>query len=138
MYGLIVSALSKVAPWKNSTLEIVPSESEALADNVRVAGAVVVKLFEGEVREMVGERLDGAARSKMAEAVVFAERVIEQEPVPEQPPPLQPAKVEPLAGEAARVTLVPPLNDSLQSEPQVMPVPLITPPPVPPLAIVKV
>ena len=98
----------------------------------------MVKLFEGEVREMVGERLDGAVSSKMAEAVVFAERVMEQEPVPEQPPPLQPAKVEPLAGVAARVTLVPPLNDSLQSEPQVMPVPLITPPPVPPLAIVKV
>src|SRR3989344_4395424 len=47
MYGLIVSALSKAAPWKNSTLEIVPSESEALADNVRVAGGGGGEIFLG-------------------------------------------------------------------------------------------
>ena len=46
-------------------------------------------------------------RSKPAMTVVEAIRVRVQAPVPEQPPPLQPVKVEPPAGVAVRVTVVP-------------------------------
>ena len=42
-------------------------------------------------------------------------------PVPLQPPPLQPVNVEPAAGVAVSVTVVPWSNVSLQSAPQLMP-----------------
>ncbi len=54
-----------------------------------------------------------------------------QVPVPEQPPPLQPVKVEPLAGVAVRVTVVPRATDSEQSVPQFTPRPVTVPEPVP-------
>ena len=52
-------------------------------------------------------------------------------PVPPHPPPLQPANVEPDAGVAVRVTVVPAGTDWLQSEPQVIPAGLLTTVPVP-------
>ena len=45
--------------------------------------------------------------AKVAVTVVVAVRVTVQVPVPAQPPPLQPEKVEPAAGVAVRVTVVP-------------------------------
>ena len=53
--------------------------------------------------------------------VVAALRVTMQVPVPEQPPPLQPVKVEPAAGVAVRVTVVPLAKLAEQVAPQVMP-----------------
>ena len=49
----------------------------------------------------------GTAAVNVAVTVVSALRVTMQVPVPEQPPPLQPVKVEPAAGVAVRVTVVP-------------------------------
>lgn len=53
--------------------------------------------------------------------------------VPLHAPPDHPAKVEPVAGVAARVTEVPPLNMALQAEPQLIPEGLLVtvPPPAP-------
>jgi hypothetical protein len=45
--------------------------------------------------------------AKVAVTVVAAVIVTVHVPVPEQPPPLQPVNVEPLAGDAVSVTLVP-------------------------------
>lgn len=45
--GAEVSVLRRVAPWKNSTLLIVPSESLAVASTVKLAGAVNTALFAG-------------------------------------------------------------------------------------------
>ena len=44
-----------------------------------------------------------------------------QEPLPEQPPPDQPPNVEPAAGVAVSVTIVPSSNDAEQVEPQSIP-----------------
>ena len=49
----------------------------------------------------------GGAEAKVAVTEVLAVRVTVQGPVPLQPPPLQPVKVEPAAGVAVRVTMVP-------------------------------
>jgi len=46
--------------------------------------------------------------ANVAVTVVPAFRVTVQVPVPEQPPPLQPEKVEPAAGVAVKITVVPP------------------------------
>ena len=45
--GGVVSVFSRVLPWKNSTLLMVPSESLALASMVMLAGAVNTALFAG-------------------------------------------------------------------------------------------
>ena len=45
--------------------------------------------------------------SKVAMTVVVAFKVTVQGPVPVQPPPLQPLNVEPVAGVAVSVTVVP-------------------------------
>ena len=54
LYGAEVSVLSRVVPWKNSTLLIVPSESLAVALMVMLAGAVNTVLFVGLVMLTVG------------------------------------------------------------------------------------
>ena len=58
---------------------------------------------------------------KVAVTVVAAETVTVQVPVPEQPPPVQPLKVEPAAGAAVRVTVVPLVKLAEQVAPQLMP-----------------
>jgi hypothetical protein len=62
------------------------------------------------------------------------------EPVPAQPPPLQPANVDPDAGTALSVTVVPPENDREHAVPQLMPLGLLVtvPLPVPLLATCSV
>ena len=50
VYGLLVAVPNSVVPLKNSTLVIVPSLSEAIAETVMFAGAVEVPLFAGAVR----------------------------------------------------------------------------------------
>ena len=48
--GAEVSSLSRVAPWKNWTLLIVPSGSEAEAVSEMLAGAEKTWLLAGAVR----------------------------------------------------------------------------------------
>ena len=52
--GAEVSVLSRVVPWKNSTLLMVPSASLAVALIVMLAGAVNTVLFDGLVMLTVG------------------------------------------------------------------------------------
>ncbi len=52
--GAEVSVLSRVVPWKNSTLLIVPSESLAVALIVKLAGAFETVLLAGLVMLTVG------------------------------------------------------------------------------------
>ena len=61
--------------------------------------------------------------------------VIVQEPLLEHEAPLQPTKVDPAAGEAVKVTVIPAGNALLQFAPQEIPtgLELIVPNPVPPL-----
>ena len=72
--------------------------------------------------------------------VVAAESVTVQAPVPVQPPPLQPLKVEPVAGVAVRVTVLPLVKLTEHVVPQVIPAgELVTVPlPVPVLLTVSV
>src|SRR5437899_921839 len=58
---------------------------------------------------------------KVAVTVVAAESVTTHDPVPEHPPPLQPLKVEPAAGVAVRVMVVPLVKLAEQVTPQLMP-----------------
>lgn len=52
--GAAVSVWSSVAPWKNSTLVTVPSESKGIASIVKLAGAKNAELFGGFVMLTVG------------------------------------------------------------------------------------
>jgi len=74
----------------------------------------------------------------VAVTVLLASSVTAQEPVPEHPPPDQPVKVEPAEGVVVRVMEVPSATVSLQSEPQLIPVPVTVPEPVPALLTVRV
>src|SRR5438445_266287 len=58
---------------------------------------------------------------KVAVTVVAAEIVAVQAPVPEQPPPLQPLKIEPAAGAAVSVTVLPLAKLAVHVAPQSMP-----------------
>jgi len=62
---------------------------------------------------------------------VAAFRVTVQVPVPEQPPPLQPEKVEPAAGVAVKITVVPPAYAAMHVAPQEMPAGLLVTVPIP-------
>jgi len=62
---------------------------------------------------------------------VAAFRVTVQVPVPEQPPPLQPVKVEPAAGVAVKITVVPPAYAAMHVAPQAMPAGLLVTVPIP-------
>src|SRR5438093_9640743 len=79
-------------------------------------------------------------RLKVAVTVVAAETETTHDPVPEHPPPLQPPKVEPAAGVAVSVTVVPLAKPVVQVAPHVMPAgELVTVPlPVPTLLTVKI
>ncbi|HSN13875.1 MAG TPA: hypothetical protein VLT61_04535, partial [Anaeromyxobacteraceae bacterium] len=61
-----------------------------------------------------------------------------QEPVPLHPPPLHPVKVELAPGVASSVTTVPGVKVSVQSAPQLIPVPVTVPVPAPDFVIVSV
>src|SRR5207244_814751 len=76
---------------------------------------------------------------KVAVTVVAAETVTTHDPVPEQPPPAQPVKVEPAAGVAVNVTVVPLAKLAEQVAPQLIPAgELVTVPlPVPALLTVS-
>jgi hypothetical protein len=81
---------------------------------------------------------DCGAGENIAEIRTGALPVVMQGLVPVQPPPLQPANTEPVAAVGVRVTTLPAVKLSKQSEPQLMPVGLLTtvPDPVPVLATV--
>jgi hypothetical protein len=81
---------------------------------------------------------DCGAGENIAEMLTGAFPVVMHGLVPVQPPPLQPANTDPVAAVGVRVTTLPAAKLSKQSEPQVMPVGLLTtvPDPVPVLATV--
>ena len=94
-----------------------------------------VELFRDEVMETTGAWVS----LNVAPTVVLAETVTEQELVPLHPPPLQRVNVEPDEGVAVKVIWVPPdMPDSEQSLPQLIPVPVTVPSPVPDLVVVRV
>jgi hypothetical protein len=80
------------------------------------------------------------AVAKVAVTVIGALPLTVHGPVPLQPPPLQPVNVDPQAGVAVSVTVVPLGYVSVQSVPQTMPIGLLltTPMPVPAGATVRV
>ena len=63
--------------------------------------------------------------------MVAALSVTVQVPVPEQLPPLQPVNVDPAAGAAVKVTVVPPGNAAEHVAPQEMPAGALVTVPVP-------
>jgi len=114
-FGVIVKLW--LAPWLTTTLPEGVILPPALAD------AVIVYVF----------------RAKVAVTVLAAFIVTEQVPVPVHAPD-HPVKVEFVLGDAARVTDVPALYASLQSDPQLIPagVEVTVPLPVPALLTVSV
>src|SRR5439155_25510776 len=77
-------------------------------------------------------------RVKVAVTVVAAETVTVQGPVPAQPPPVQPVKVEPAAGAAVRVTVVPLVKLAAQVAPQLIPTGALVTVPLPAPALLTV
>ena len=75
---------------------------------------------------------------KFAVTVIGPVTLTVQVPVPEQPPPDQPVKFDVESPDAVKVTEVFVLYVSAQSEPQLIPVPVTSPPPDPPFAIESV
>src|SRR4051812_23740357 len=75
--------------------------------------------------------------SKVAVTLFAASIVTVHAPVPLHAPP-QPMNVESIAAAAVSVTIVPKLNGSVQSVPQLMPVPETVPEPVPAFVTVSV
>jgi hypothetical protein len=78
--------------------------------------------------------------AKVAVTVVFAFNVNEHVPVPAHPPPDHPVNVEPVAGDAVRVTMVLWVYAAAQLVPQLIPEgELVTvPEPLPSLLVVRV
>jgi hypothetical protein len=74
----------------------------------------------------------------VAVTVIAAFIVTVQVPVPVQPPPDQPVNVEPVDAAAVSVTIWFAMYDSLQSAPQLMPVAVTVPAPLPPLVTNRV
>lgn len=68
---------------------------------------------------------------KSATTRVVVVAVKEQSPLPVHTPPAQPVKVEVVAAAAVRLTELPATTFSLQSRPQLKPVPVTVPSPVP-------
>src|SRR5205823_14797810 len=80
-----------------------------------------------------------AGGGRLPFTALLRSRVMVQVPVPEQPPPVQPVKVEPAAGVAVSVTVVPLAKLAVQVAPQLIPAgELVTVPlPVPALLTVR-
>jgi len=95
-------------------------------------------MFAGTLAETVAFRVPaggGGDELNVAVTVVAVFIGTVQEFVPEQPPPDQPTRVTPASGVAVRVTGVPVLATTEQTEPQLMPAgfEVTVPAPVPPL-----
>jgi len=71
-YGAVASSPSFVVPLKNSTLETVPSASEAVAARFTVAGAVKVAPSLGWVSVTVGRELPWRVTMRATEGTPFA------------------------------------------------------------------
>jgi len=92
--------------------------AEQVAPQVIPAGALVTVPLPVPAGVTVRANV---CRVKVAVTVVAAESVTTQAPVPEHPPPLQPLKIEPAAGAAVSVTVVPLVKLAEQVAPQVIP-----------------
>ncbi len=112
----------KVEPAAGVAVSVtaVPLEklAEQVAPQVIPAGALVTVPLPVPAGVTVRANV---CRVKVAVTVVAAESVTTQAPVPEHPPPLQPLKIEPAAGAAVSVTVVPLVKLAEQVAPQVIP-----------------
>ena len=81
-------------------------------------GVLVTVPFPAPALETVSVKV---CTVNVAVTVVAAETVTVQAPVPVHPPPLQPVKVEPAAGVAVRVMVVPLAKLAEQVAPQLIP-----------------
>jgi hypothetical protein len=131
----------KVEPAAGAAVRVtaVPlvKEAEQVAPHEMPAGALVT--VPVPFPDLVTERAKVGAVN-VAVTLWATLMVTVQVPVPVQPPPLQPVKVEPAAGAAVRVTIVPIENEAEQVVPQEMPAGLLVtvPPPLPDLETVNV
>jgi hypothetical protein len=92
--------------------------AEHVVPHVIPAGALVTVPLPTPARTTVTAT---GAGPNAALTVVVLDNVRVQAPVPEHPPPDQPVKMEPAAGTAVSVTLVPAVKAAEQSVPQLMP-----------------
>jgi hypothetical protein len=124
---------AKVEPVPGVAVRVtlVPLEKEALHVEPQLIPLGLLVTVPVPARETLSTG-DEAPVLKLAVAEASALRVSVQVVVPEQPPD-QPAKVEPAAGVAVRVMVVPPLKLALQVAPQLIPegTLVIVPEPVP-------
>jgi len=113
------------------------NEAEQVAPQAMPAGALVTVPLPAPLGLTVSVKDCG---TNVAATVVEAASVTVHVPVPEQPPPLQAVKVDPAAGVAVSVTIVPFVNDAEHVAPQEMPAGLLVtvPLPVPALEAVNV
>jgi hypothetical protein len=109
--------------------------AEHVVPHVIPAGALVTLPAPRPARTTVSATGAGA---NAAPTVVAVASVTVHGPLPEHPPPDQPLKIEPAAGAAVRVTLVPAVNVAEQTVPQVMPAGALVTAPLPVRATVSV
>src|SRR5215471_16599775 len=94
------------------------NETEQVVPQLMLAGELVMVPLP--VPPLLTVSAKGACvKVAVTEAAAFM--VTTQVPLPVQPPPLQPAKVDPAAGAAVRVTMVPEVSEVEQVVPQLMP-----------------
>src|SRR6266850_7627230 len=103
-------------------------EVEQVAPQAMPAGALVTVPLPAPALVTVSAK-DDCMKVAVTEAAAVI--VTTQVPVPVQPPPLQPVKVEPAAGAAVSVTIVPVVNDAEQVVPQAMPAGVLVTVPLP-------
>src|SRR6058998_1634162 len=110
------------------TAVLLVKEAEQVAPHEMPAGALVT--VPVPFPNLVTERAKVGAVN-VAVTLWATLMVTVQVPVPVQPPPLQPVKVEPAAGAAVRVTIVPIENVAEQVAPQEIPAGLLVTVPLP-------
>jgi hypothetical protein len=123
--------VGKVTSNCNALIDVVP----AVKLTVRVTS---VPALPEPLPTLICGVPDGAEAVKVAVTVRFDVTETAQVPVPEHPPPDQPVNVEPEAGAAVKVMLVPDATVWLQVDPQLTEPPVTVPEPVPDLATVSV
>jgi hypothetical protein len=113
----------------NTTIVPVVNEAAHVAPQAMPAGALVTAPVP--VPDLVTVRAKEDGRVNVAMTEVAALSVMVQAAVPEHPPPLQPENVEPVAGVAVKVTMVPVVNWVEQVVPHEMPAGALTTLPLP-------
>jgi len=122
----------KVEPAAGAAVSVtevpVANAAEQVAPQETPAGALVTVPLPAPALLTVSVK---DCKAKVAVTEVATLIVTVQVPLPVQPPPLQPLKVEPAAGAAVKVTMVPLANEAEQVVPQEMPAGLLVTVPLP-------